>query len=230
MKKPIKENILKVYGREPKTLDELAQCVIEVINSQENRDSWYNPKKHKPREFKNHKVVGFAWEIARKELVSNSHSSPEGYSQNWGGKPDLPKGYPGWSGRVWVRYADDPYSFSSSGTFQKTLTHTGTGGYGGYSGPWEGIGSARFRRYGHTKPKDSYSEIHYYSWDYRFYDLDWPEIAKSYEKAEIIHHLGGPSPKLKHYFNWTDPETEHRDNEFLAECAIWQAKQAKKAA
>jgi hypothetical protein len=229
MKRPIKENILKVYGREPKSLDELAQCVIEVINSQVNLDSWYNPKKHAPREFKNHKVVSFAWEIARKELVSNSHSAPEGYPENWSSKPDIPKGYPGWYGRVWIRYEEEPYSFASSGTFEQTLTHTGTGGAGGYSGPSEAIGSARFQRYGHTDPKGSYPRINCYSWDYRFYDLDWPEIAKAYEKSEIIYHLGGPLPKMKHYFNWTDPETEHRDNEFLAEFAIWKAQQKKAA-
>ena len=231
MKKPIKENILKVYGREPKSLGELAQCVIEVIDSQENRDHWYNPKKHKPREFKNHKVVGFAWDVSRSEEVSNTHSAPEGYPQNWARRDEsLPKSYPGWTGRVWIRYADDPYSFSSSGTFEKTLTHTGTGGFGGYNGPWEGVGSARFRRYGHSNTKTAYPEIHYYSWDYRFYDLDWPEIAKSYEKARVIHHLGGPALVRQHSFKWTDPETEFRDNEFLAECAIWQAKQRKKAA
>lgn len=32
--------------------------------------------------------------------VSNSHNSPAGYPQNWGGKGDLPRGYPGWRG-IW---------------------------------------------------------------------------------------------------------------------------------
>jgi hypothetical protein len=230
MKKPIKENILKVYGREPKTLNELAQCVIEVIESQKNIDSWYNPKKHTIREFKNHKVVNFAWQVSRNEQVSNSHSSPEGYPENWGAKPGLPKGYPGWYGRVWIRYAEEPYSFLSSGTFEQTLTHTGTGGAGAYDGPSSSISTAHWRRYGHTNPKSAYPSINCYSWDFRFYDLDWPEIAKWYEQQQVIHHLGGPFPKKDHYFCWTDPETEHRDNEFLAECAIWQAKQSKKAA
>ena len=229
MNKQIKENILKVYGREPKTLNELAQCVIEVIESQQNIDGWYNEKKHKPRKFKNHKVVSFAWQVHRSEEVSNSHSAPEGYPENWGCKANLPTGYPGWKGRVWIRYQDEPYSFLCSGSFKKTLTHTGSGGAGAYDGPSSAIGSARFRRYGHGEPKGAYPEIHCYSWDYRFYDLDWPEIAKAYEKSKVINHLGGPAPVKDHYFCWTDPETEHCDNEFLAEFAIWQAKQKKAA-
>lgn len=32
-------------------------------------------------------------------VVSNSHNSPTGYKQNWGGKDELPRGYPGWSGQ-----------------------------------------------------------------------------------------------------------------------------------
>ena len=231
MKKPIKENILKVYGREPKTLNELAQCVIEVIESQENRDPWHNPLKHKPREFKNHKVVGFAWQIHRSEEVSNTHDAPEGYPQNWARRDEsLPKGYPGWTGRVWIRYHDDPYSFSSSGAFDKTLTHPGTGGGGAYDGPSSAISSARFRRYGHSNPKGAYPEIHCFSWDYRLYDLDWPEVAKAYEQTKILHHLGGPAPVKDHYFGWIDPETELKDSQFLAEYAIWAAKNQKKAA
>ena len=31
--------------------------------------------------------------------VRNTHDSPKGYPQNWGSKPGLPKGYPGWEGR-----------------------------------------------------------------------------------------------------------------------------------
>lgn len=216
MIKPIKENILKVYGREPKTLDELAQCVIKVIESQEN-SGYRNP------EFRNHKVLGFSWDIRRSETVSNSHSAPEGYPQNFNRDESLPTSYPGWVGRVWIRYHDYPDSFSSSGVFKKTLTHTGTGSSGAYDGIFTPIAHARYIRYGLTNPKDCYPEVYCYSWDYRFYDLDWPEIAKDHTQRKIIHYLGGPKSVDRHSFSWIDPETKHRDDAFMLEVETWKA-------
>jgi hypothetical protein len=207
MNKPIKANILKVYGRDPATLDELAECVMAVINSQAPVP-----------------VVGFAWDINYHEMVPNSHSSPEGLPDNFRNQDHLPKGYPGFSGRVWIRYGEEPESFGSD-AFRRTLTHPGTGGFGSYSGPWTAIGTARFQRYGHRQIPDAYPEINYYSWDYRIYLADWPALEQWVEQQQILSTLSGKPWQTSHKFNWTDPATLAADAEFMAECATIKAKE-----
>lgn len=215
MNKPSKEHILKVYGREPETLDELARCVIHMINSQERC-------KHSEKKF--FKVLGFAWDIAYGGMISNSHSSPEGYPQNFQRREDVVKGYPGWSGRVWIRYAEECRSYGSM-PFNKTLTHTGTGGGGSYNGPWSQVSHHRWKRYGNMRPKDAYPEIRQYSWDYRFYELDWPLLAHWVEKQKMWAELSGQAWDNRHRFEWTDPDVFAADAKFIAECATIKAKE-----
>lgn len=221
MNKPIKSNILKVYGREPETLDELARCVIAVIESQENGDIFERKNRKVKKMFK---VLGFAWDICYTEGVSNTHSSPEGHPQNWRQTDGIPKCYPGWTGRVWIRYSEECRSFGSD-PFAKTLTHPGTGGFGGYNGPWESIANHRFKRYGHGQPKKAYPEPKIYSWDYKLYDLDWPLIAKWVEKQRMWAELSGQPWQTRHKFEWTDEETLAADATFIAECATIKAKE-----
>jgi hypothetical protein len=208
--KPIKENILRVFGRDPETLYELAECVIAVIESQPNQG--WGEKKRKTAA--NHRVAGFAWDIRYSDRVSNSHSSPEGLPQNFIGKKDVPDSYPGFTGRVWIRYADEPNSFGSE-PFEKTLTHTGTGGAGSYSGPWAAIASARWQTYGHKRGAGMYPEIHCYSWDYRFYLADWPGINRWVEKQRIWSELTEKPWQTNHKFSWTAPEVLSADTEFI---------------
>ena len=123
MKSKIKKDILKVYGREPTTLDELAECVIKVIDRQ-------TP------------VAGFVWHIRHDTSVSNTHDCPIDGVTNWGGRDqNRPFGYPGWEGRVWIRYKSDKETWGSD-PFRATLTHTGAGGWGSYDGPWQKISRA----------------------------------------------------------------------------------------
>jgi hypothetical protein len=211
-----KKYILDAYGREPASPDELAQCVIKVIESQLNGSHTHN----------HYQVVGFAWDIRYSDLVSNSHSSPEGYPQNWEGRDTAPRVYPGWSGRVWIRYADDTVSWGSS-PFERTLTHTGTGGAGSYDGPWRSICSHRWNRYKNMRsiPADAYPEPRCYSWDYRFYDLDWPLLAQWVEKPRMWAELSGQPWDNRHRFEWTDPEVLAEDARFIAGCATIKAKE-----
>ncbi len=220
MNRPTKANILKVYGRDPASLDELAECVKAVINSQMNSDR-YSSKRDNDRPYR---VLGFAWDLVYSDLVSNSHSSPEGLPENFGGRSNLPRGYPGFTGRVWIRYGAEPKSFGSD-PFRLTLTHTGTGGAGDYSGPWAGVYASRFHRYGHRQVEDAYPEIHCYSWDYRIYLEDWPSIATWVEKQQMMSLLSGRPWQTSHKFGWTDPEVLAADAEFQAECATIKSKE-----
>jgi len=194
MTHPRKKHILNVYGREPRGLDDLARCVIAVINHR------------RP-------VVGFAWQISKSAKVSNSHSAPLDGVHNWSRKPELPMGYPGWQGRVWIRYAAPDRGFGSD-AFHETLTDTGTGGFGSYDGPWTGISKVRWETYGYkTRGKNVYPEPQIYSWGYRFYDSDWPDLYKD-DLFDIIAN----KPKVNtHKFLWNDPKVEQSDTEFISQ-------------
>src|ERR1700727_2046995 len=135
----LKEKFLRIVGKEPETLDELAHGVIKVIESQTTKIWNGNIYLQHPI-----KVLGFSWDIWYRSTVSNSHSAPEGKQTNWGGyKTDIPTSYPGWEGRVWIRYAPIKNGHHISSTpFCNTLTHPGTGGSGTYDGPWSALSAA----------------------------------------------------------------------------------------
>ena len=220
---PIKEKIIQVYGHEPETLDQLAQCVIKNIESKIN-GARYDPK------FKGNKyrVLGFAWDISHRPLVSNSHSAPEGRLENWCGRlPNEPDGYPGWEGRVWIRLAEECKG-AGSAPFDGTLTHPGSGGSGDYGGPWREINIANFNiNYSNNRKQKLLPGIqaHLYSYDYRFYDLDWTLITKWVEKQKMWSELKGQKADLTHTFCWEDPATLAEDDKILKEYAIIKAKQ-----
>ena len=107
-----KQRILKACGSEPRTMDELAWAVIKTIES--TKTDQYNGQNLC-------KVVGFAWAMGH-GTVRNTHSAPMNGEQNWSASdPNIPTGYPGWNGRVWIRYKDRNTSGSSE-AFRSTLT------------------------------------------------------------------------------------------------------------
>jgi hypothetical protein len=223
---PKQQHIVDIFGKEPETLDEVAKACIAVISANSTR------------------VVGFAWTIGFAQEVSNSHNAPINGYTNWGGHDTRgdDRNYPGFGGRVWIRYAEDPDFMRCSDNFNKTLTYTGTGGGGSYNGPWDDISLAT---YGTRTRKDyrhrfvyKYPNPKCYSWDYRFFSSDFPalctdptvlladEIA-AFNHAEdekvIWNKLQNTYYRrekfaLEHGFEWTDPELKAADEKFLAEC------------
>ena len=161
---PRMKKIRAIYGGEPASASEVFDCVLAVLQHYAAQD--------------NHRVVGLKWDLCHSNEVSNTHSKPHNGVENWGGKQGLPMGYPGWTGRVWVRYSGDGDRYRGSDLFAQTMTHTGTGGYGSYNGPWEWIYKLKHKMA--TRLGISYHDIKYdthcYSWDYRFYDADWPRM------------------------------------------------------
>ena len=200
----IKDKIVKQFG-EPKSLDEMALTVIKTI------ESYRGPRN---AEFQT-RVAGFAWDI-RYGVVSNTHDCPINGETNWGGRDeDRPQNYPGWSGRVWIRYGNENRNGFGSDPFSTTLTYTGTGGWGGYNGPFQKISSARFQRYGHSHDPECYPEPQVYSWDYRFFAADWPGLIDWREREIILASLKGQSVSNHHRFEWWDPLTRDQDDQFL---------------
>lgn len=201
-----KAHALEIYGHEPKTFDELAECVIAVANTHKNRTI---SRRGVLTESEAAKVVGLSWNIQYSPQVSTSHSSP------MVGKND--KDYaPGMLGRVWIRYASDyGYSFGSD-PLRRTLTYTGTGGIGGYSGPFEPIMNARYKRYGHfNKSEHKFPPVMAYSWDYRIYLSDWPLLEEFIGAQETWCILKNKQFSFKHEFLWQDPDTLAADTAFM---------------
>lgn len=186
-----KKYILDLFGREPATLDDLGDCVRAVIDNSGVR------------------CVGLQWEVRYSDQVSNSHDAPLSGRTNFSRKPELPIGYPGWVGRIWVRYAEYPKSFGSE-PFDRTLTYTGTGGFGSYNGPWHRVASAHYLQRIYKKQKIDYPEPAIFSWDYRFFSDDWPAI--------IIWSALTDNINRRHDYQWHDPEVWDQDQQFIREC------------
>ena len=64
------------------------------------------------------------------DSVSNSHHCPKNGITNWWSKPDLPKGYPGWIGRIHIQVTGR--LFDQSIILSRLGVHIGTGGGGSY--------------------------------------------------------------------------------------------------
>lgn len=195
------------------SLDELAENTIALCND-------YLSKKLDRRGLAhnhNDRVVGFCWDIHKSDLVVLTHSAPVGYKTNWHGDPDRPLSMPGWYGRVWIRYDYNHATKNSVGhwgsdPFRGTLTYTGTGGFGGYGGPWDRIYSCyHINRTNRKLP--AYPEPMIYSWDYHFFDSDFPNLSTGL----VFAKLAG-KPLDSHYYLWEDPGTLAADREYIERC------------
>ena len=207
----VKERGRKVaaFGREPATLEDLFEFVKFAINK-----------------YSKATVVGLAWDISYRDC-SNTHSCPLNGDTNWGSsKKGVPTSYPGFRGRVWVRYSDNRETFGSD-PFRSTVTYTGTGGAGGYDGPWEKLASVWFKRYGHGNRKNPsiYPEPNVYSWDYTIWLDDWPELANTVSQEMLAAKLSGKSFSLKSKIEWFDDAIAEADTKFITEASEYFSKQ-----
>lgn len=199
----LQKNMINLLGREPENMDDVGEAIrLKVLANTKNR------------------LWGLHWAIRYTDPVSNSHSAPLEGVQNWGGKAGKPVGYPGWTGRVWVRYSSPLDGFGSD-YFRGTLSHTGTGGFGGYDGPWQQIRGAYYRnqdriRKMHPKRANGrpFCEAQTYSWEYRIYESDWPGPQKEREQKKLIAMLKGEEFRMPtHHFRWDDEEAVEHDAE-----------------
>lgn len=204
----VKQRWLEIVGAEPASLNELAQGVIQVINSQPATRSGRGRRVQ---------VAGLQWQIDFGQ-VSNSHDRPIRGITNWGGRVHgAPRDYPGWHGRVWVRYAAPIDSFGSD-PWRSTLTYPGTGGFGSYDGPWTRLYSTWFRA-GACRPRD-WSEPQIFSWDFRFFLQDWPALERAIEAERISAILRDQKfYYAQHRFLWEDPRILALDKQWQQQYA-----------
>jgi len=189
---PKKKFILDIFGREPSTLNELGDCARAVIDNELNKSD--------------NRCVGLQWDIRYSDTVSNTHDAPVSGQTNFGSRDGKPTSYPGWLGRVWVRYAKYPES-SGSDPFRRTLTYTGTGGYGSYRGPWEQVARTHYERQLRKKQKLDYHEPAIFSWYYRFFADDWPAL--------MMWATLSNTDNRTHRYHWVDPDVHDQDLEFI---------------
>lgn len=88
-KYPTKIRGRNLYGSEPTNLDDLARCIIAIANNSTEVGN---------------SIVGFSWDIKYGQ-ISNTHNCPLNGVTNFKSAANLPKNYPGWQGRVWLRLA-----------------------------------------------------------------------------------------------------------------------------
>lgn len=90
------------------------------------------------------KMEEFELRINFHECVSNSHASPRNGKTNWGGRdPDLPRGYPGFSGHVSYALNFDPEKSPKRGNLCLDA-HRGLGWAGIHTGGGGGRGNNKF--------------------------------------------------------------------------------------
>lgn len=200
---------MKIIGNEPDNMDDLARSVMKVI-------SFRTP------------ILGFAWNVRHGD-VSNTHYCPESGVTNWGGRNSkVPRSYPGWTGRVWIRYAPHKKDIFGSDSFSQTLTYPGTGGGGCYDGPFKEVYNTFWKRFLRDRKSATYPEPDIYSYDYRFFDDDWPLIGSMVSQQKMLGKLSGKQVILHHMFEWQDPDTVKKDQEFIEECRILSEKENEK--
>jgi hypothetical protein len=92
----------------------------------------------------------------------------------------------------------------------------------GYGGPWEKIAKLHFNRYKYVKlGKTDYPRPEIFSWDYKIFDADWPQlnVLKEYMYLTCLKKFEDlPVPDLTHNFLWEDPETKAKDEAFILDC------------
>lgn len=142
-------------------------------------------------------------DLTYSDKVSNTHSCPRNGKTNWRWHNHLPKGYPGWKGRVWAFYSKQQ-PWMSSDVFGNSLIHTGSGGYGVYSIGDPIKASIQFRE---DSSSYTYNGQYVYPVSYGcevFLD-DLPAYKKVIEKEILIHDKKYKEKLTEHLLHGTRP-------------------------
>lgn len=187
------------------TLDDFTKKIVDGIRHDVNigRDNTKN------------ELLGIAFDVTYNNFISNTHSAPKNGVENFMCKKELPKGYPGFSGRVWYRTKNEHNPKNTFKKFPTGCLHTGTGGYGSYDSKlWN-----EFYIYNHHHGEKS-DRPFIYSYDCKIFTDDFPEFEEFFtieiKGEEVMAALGNRSPKLFHIkYEWFDEETKQKDLEFI---------------
>jgi hypothetical protein len=188
-------------------------------------------------------LAGLALKLIWKDKVSNTHDAPRNGVTNWGGRTEgAPTGYPGWSGRIWVRYYPPVKSTFGHDPVRGARVFTGTGGFGHYDGPWQPAYSAWYELNKSRKRRAHNGEPQCYSYDVRIFADDFPELLFEYNCVLAQLRLEGRlyredwlnggnmvnHPEL--YYVYTNPEIQQQDEQLIAKCRLQLDAQLKEKA
>ena len=218
-----REQMIERYGQ-PKKLQGVFDIVREIIDDEAKKGFT--------------RLVGLAMEL-RRDTITTTHSAPVGENQSW----RSPNRYPGYAGRIWIRYEREPRGnkFNPMDCFRKTLTHTGTGGGGDYDSPWKMASSVWHHRFGRSEPNDYVHRVRpgvgdvnemrrpsLWGFTYHFYYKDWPSLWEADKRRDLLDTIGGDG--IPHNFNhtrhklrWDCPQQLFVDDRFLSEPMSAQA-------
>lgn len=202
------KHLKKKYG-EPADLEQLFEWVMTVMNTGLPEGV---------------RIAGFSWNIVYSECVSNTHYCPvSGYTNfrqsrfDESGKP-LAIGYPGFKGRVWIRY-NKKFSESGATIVKKSFTYPGTGGIGSYDGPWDYTANIYYSNKEKLRLHYEFTQPQLYGYNYRFFLSDFPLIEQKISKEKFMHHLKHGDvlfrpPRL--ISEYTDDATKAHDDSLLS--------------
>lgn len=158
-------------------------------------------------------LLGLCFRVNYSDQVSNTHSCPRNGVTNWNKHSHKPTGYPGFSGRVWARYAHKVSGFGSD-VFSGTDCHTGTGGCGGYEGPWETLISQywKARRALPKSKQKTLAEPVCFSWDVKIFLDDWTtDFQELFEAQQMMCEIKKePMPTSARWFVDLTPESDNQ--------------------
>lgn len=191
-----KENIklkhmISIYGKEPSTFDELCEAIIATINHN-------NPGI----------LVGLSFDLQYSTSVSNSHDAPHNGVTNWSGQnKSAPLYYRGLVGRIWYRLSRKNPGFSSN-LFGCTMVHTGTGGGGGYNGPWEKVSNYEYNL---RRSNCRVDDLYIFSFDCRIFLDDFPALDNEINKRITYDLLRDKTERYKFNYFWCDKKYTESD-------------------
>jgi len=208
---PNKKYTMKVFGKDPETLDEVFDSVIAIVNDQCRLNNEPDVE-----------VVGLEIALTYTPEVSNTHECPLLGTTNWGGNDKTaPRNYPGFQGFICIRYNKDNESFMDH-YLGHTLTHTGSGG-GGHTGPWGKIKTAYYDAPRHIQKTFERPEI--LRWDYKIFLDDFPELAGWVNKqmtSDMLVH--GEINPITFNRTWHLKEQVQADKKFKAKFKKFKAR------
>lgn len=119
--------------------DYIQSLVMSTDELVEAHEPGYKKRKRKVR--KPFEWYGIELDVSYNERASNSHQCPHTGVQNWSRRDDLPKHYPGYTGRIKLMYNRNPgdgIGNDIARCLQQMGVHTGSGGGGGRTHPYYG--------------------------------------------------------------------------------------------
>ena len=138
-------------------------------------------------------VVYFCLKVMYGDSIPNTHHAPRGYDTNWGGRTkDIPTGYPGWVGRIWIGLSKPKTRIGISDSPNRVLKKIGIHTMNGGGGSTSDIPSFIKDKLAPGRKITEYCKT--WSWDVQMFLNDFPSL-------KMLKLLKPDSPEFRLTFN-----------------------------